>query len=95
MEQNANEVLGLLASFTKAWTAYKGYLVNINKGFTLMQNRLKAVTTGKVAGELSKPLQKIDEIVQARAIAVSDETLKEMEKAFEQIDAPQDSSDEE
>lgn len=90
MEQNANEVLSLLASFTKAWTAYKGYLVNISKGFALMQNRLKAVTTGKVAGELSKPLQKVDEIVKARSIAVSDETLKEMEKAFEQIEPGQD-----
>lgn len=94
MEQNANEVLGLLTSFTKAWTAYKGYLVNINKGFALMQNRLKAVTTGKVAGALAKPLAEIDQIVQNRGIAVSDETLKEMEKAFDQIEADSDPLDE-
>ena len=94
MEQNANEILSLLASFTKAWNAYKKYLVQINKNFENMQKRLKAVTTGRVAGKLQEPFQKIDEMVRARAIDVSDDTLKEMEKAYEEIELESDPTDE-
>ncbi len=90
MQKNANEVLSLLTQFSKAWKSYTKYLVDIQKGFDKMQDRLKAVTTGRVMSNLRVPLNKVEELAKKREIEGSDETLKEITAAFEAADDPSD-----
>ncbi len=90
MEQNANEVLSLLQSFSKAWKSYTKYLTEIQRHFDQIQNRLKAVTTGKVADKLRVPLDKVEKLAKDRGIGGSEETLLEIAKAFESIDDVED-----
>lgn len=86
MEQNANQVLSLLTSFSKAWKSYVNNLVEIEKSFTKIQDKLRAVTVGKVMQNLRSPLNKIDDLAKARQIAGSDEVLKGITEALEEVD---------
>lgn len=83
MQKNANEVLSLLTQFSKAWKSYTKYLVDIQKHFDKMQDKLKAVTTGRVMSNLRVPLAKVEDLAKKREIEGSDETLKEITAAFE------------
>jgi DNA recombination protein RmuC len=87
MEQNANEVLSLLQSFSKAWKSYTKYLVEIQGHFDKIQSKLKAVTTGRVMSNLRVPLDKVDALAKMHAISGSEETLNEISKAFEVVEA--------
>ena len=91
MEQNANQVLSLLTSFSKAWKSYVNNLVEIEKSFTKIQDKLRAVTVGKVMQNLRSPLNKIDDLAKARQIAGSDEVLKGITEALEEVDETSDS----
>ena len=86
MQKNANEVLSLLTQFSKAWKSYTKYLVDIQKHFDKMQDKLKAVTTGRVMSNLRVPLAKVEDLAKKREIEGSDETLKEITAAFESSD---------
>jgi DNA recombination protein RmuC len=96
MEQNANEVLLLLKNFGTAWKSYTKYLKEIQRHFDQMQKKLKAVTTGRVASNLRKPLDRVEELTKERGIAGSDEDLKAITAAFEAVDdeSDEDSDDE-
>lgn len=87
MEQNAKEILRLLTGFSKAWGQYVKYLTEINGYFDKMQQRLKAVTTGRVMSNLRKPIREIEELAKARQVEGSDETLKEITAAFDQAES--------
>jgi DNA recombination protein RmuC len=86
MQKNANEVLSLLTQFSKAWKSYTKYLVDIQKHFDKIQDKLKAVTTGRVMSNLRVPLIKVEDLAKKREIEGSDETLKEITAAFEASD---------
>jgi DNA recombination protein RmuC len=90
MEQNANQVLSLLTSFSKAWKSYVNNLVDIEKSFTKIQDKLRAVTVGKVMQNLRSPLNRIDDLAKARQIGGSDEVLRGITEALEEVedDAP-------
>ena len=90
MEQNANEVLSLLQSFSKAWAQYVKYLTEIQKHFDNIQKKLKAVTTGRVMSNLRKPLREIEALAEAREIAGSDQTLAEITQAFDIAESDED-----
>lgn len=93
MQQNANEVLSLLTSFSKAWRSYTKYLVDIQKHFDKMQSKLKAVTTGRVMSSLRSPLDRVEALAKARGIEANDETLKEIATNFEVIEVDPDPDD--
>lgn len=90
MEKNANEVLSLLTSFSKAWRSYVNNLVDIEKSFTKIQDKLRAVTVGKVMQNLRAPLTRIDDLAKSRQIAGSDDVLKGITEALEEVDDPGD-----
>jgi len=96
MEQNANEVLSLLKSFGTAWEAYTKYLKEIQGHFDKIRTKLTAITTGKVAGALRKPLDRVEALTKERGIVGSDEDLEAITAAFKAVDdVPGEDSDDE
>jgi len=96
MEQNANEVLSLLKSFGTAWEAYTKYLKEIQGHFDKIRIKLTAITTGKVAGALRKPLDRVEALTKERGIVGSDEDLEAITAAFKAVDdVPSEDSDDE
>lgn len=96
MEQNANEVLSLLKSFGTAWEAYTKYLKEIQGHFDKIRTKLTAITTGKVAGALRKPLDRVEALTKERGIVGSDEDLEAISAAFKAVDdVPGEDSDDE
>jgi DNA recombination protein RmuC len=93
MEQNANEVLRLITSFTKAWGAYIRNLKEMAASFNNMQKKLKAVTTGKVFTAVSKPLREIEEIAKKRGVLADESAMAELDAAMAEVEA--ESEDEE
>jgi len=93
MQESANEVLSLLQQFNKAWKHYSTNLVEIQKRFDGMQDKLRAVTTGQVWSRVRVPLDKIEAIAQERGIVASDETLLALTEAIGETDDDADSSD--
>jgi DNA recombination protein RmuC len=86
MEQNANEILGLLQKFSKAWTGYVKYLKDVSKSFDKIQSRLKAVTVGRVFGAVNKPLTEIEELARVRGIDAGSEGLAELNEAIAEVE---------
>ena len=87
LEQNANEVLRLLTSFSKVWKKYVGNLEDIARKSELLQKKLKAVTTGKVFCAVMRPLRDIDDLAQQRGILVDNSALKELSVVIAEVDA--------
>jgi DNA recombination protein RmuC len=86
MQENANEVLRLLTVFSKQWDLYVKKLVEIWKHFDKMQDKLRAVTTGKVMTAVQRPLVEIRQLAESRSIGVGDEVLDEIDAAIKETE---------
>ncbi len=94
MEQNANEVLRLLTNFGKAWGNYVKNLKEIAGHFEKMQKKLKAVTTGRVASAVNKPLREIEDLAKSRGISSDNSAMQELDAALAEADAAEADDDE-
>lgn len=94
MHENANEVLSLMSGFSRAWTQYVKYLTEIHKSFEKMQDRLRAVTTGRVMANLRKPLNELEDLAKRRGIEGDGDTLAGIVQAMEEADRELDDADE-
>lgn len=88
MQENANEVLRLLTVFSKQWDLYVKKLVEIWKHFDKMQDKLRAVTTGRVMTAVQRPLVEIRQLAETRSIGVGDEVLDEINAAIKETEGP-------
>ncbi len=86
MEQNANQVLGILNSFGKSWTTYVKYLNDMGKSFDKMQAKMKSLTSGRIYTTLKKNVDQIELLVQEKGIASSDAAVAELHAAFTEVD---------
>ena len=93
MEQNANEVLRLITSFTKAWGGYIRNLKEMSSSFNNMQRKMKAVTTGKVFTAVSKPLREIEEIAKKRGVLADESAMAELDAAIAEVEAESEDED--
>jgi DNA recombination protein RmuC len=86
MQENANEVLRLLTVFSKQWDLYVKKLVEIWKHFDKMQDKLRAVTTGRVMTAVQRPLVEIRQLAETRSIGVGDDVLGEITAAINETE---------
>ena len=93
MEQNANEVLGVLNAFGKAWRAYSKHIDNMGKAFEKIGDEFKKVAKGsRTYKALEKNIVQVEELVREKNIQSDSVSLEEFEEAIREIESGDESS---
>lgn len=88
MEQNANEVLGVLNAFGKAWRTYSKHIDNMGKSFEKIGDEFKKIAKGSRSYKaLEKNIVQVEELVREKNIQSDSVNLDEFEEAIREIES--------
>jgi len=93
MQEKATEILELNGRVRLAWDRYQKRLKDIWNQFEELHDVVRMVTVGKVMQDFSRPLRDAEELIKKSGIAVSDETLKNVEASIDSMDDGTDSDE--
>lgn len=93
MEQNANEVLGVLNAFGKAWRTYSKHIDTMGKSFEKIGDEFKKIAKGsRTYKALEKNIVQVEELVREKNIQSDSVSLDEFEEAIREIESGDDSN---
>ena len=92
MEQNANEVLGILNAFGKSWRHYSNHIDTIGRAFEKIGKEFEKIGKGsRTYKALAKNIVQVEELVREKNIQSDTVSLEEFEEAFREIESGDDS----
>ena len=87
MEQNANEVLGILNAFGKSWRHYSKHIDTMGKSFEKIGEEFKMLAKGsRLYKALEKNIVQVEELVREKNIQSDSVNLDEFQDAVREIE---------
>ena len=88
MEQNANEVLGILNAFGKSWRHYSKHIDTMGKSFEKIGEEFKMLAKGsRLYKALEKNIVQVEELVREKNIQSDSVNLDEFQDAVREIES--------